>query len=423
MASRRRVAVCVGAIYLAGVALRVWYTFVFRPPSASIYSDMDFYVSLARELRSGAALRPWHVTHPLGFPLLLMLTRGSDLTFAGPTQMQLAVSALVPVVAGVLGAAAFGRRTALAMIAVSSFYFPFIEYGALFLSEVHFIFWLALAFAAFLVAPRAPTERLAVATAFGGGIALSIAAVMKAVALPVAIVFFAVQTLGLRLGRRRLRLGLALAALLGVLPLVAFHASACTRANGGRVCVMGTKAGADFLLGHYGRVREIQWAGPDGGRAFHFSSPGSHLRFYSEDKAVPFALYDGPANAAEAWRFIGAHPLEALVLSLDHVFDAFFGVAMWPSFQSDTWLYADLSQWLFVVGLLLPSLWVLAKLARARRLLESRALLVLSPVFGLVVTVMIATGEVRYRVPFDLFFIAVACALAVGELEATPPAA
>jgi hypothetical protein len=44
-------------------------------------------------------------------------------------------------------------------------------------------------------------------------------------------------------------------------------------------------------------------------------------------------------------------------------------------------------------------------------------MLVLSPVLGLTFTVAMATGEVRYRIPFDVFFIVVACALVVGDLR------
>ena len=34
-----------------------------------------------------------------------------------------------------------------------------------------------------------------------------------------------------------------------------------------------------------------------------------------------------------------------------------------------------------------------------------------APIAALLVTVVIATGEVRYRIPFDVFFIAIACAV------------
>jgi len=59
----------------------------------------------------------------------------------------------------------------------------------------------------------------------------------------------------------------------------------------------------------------------------------------------------------------------------------------------------------------------------ARALLLSRTFLVLSPVLALALTVAIATGEVRYRIPFDVFFIVVACALVVGDIARVDGAA
>ena len=49
-----------------------------------------------------------------------------------------------------------------------------------------------------------------------------------------------------------------------------------------------------------------------------------------------------------------------------------------------------------------------------------RALVVLSPIAGLVVSVLAATGEVRYRIPFDAFFMTVAAALYTRELHVDP---
>ena len=55
-----------------------------------------------------------------------------------------------------------------------------------------------------------------------------------------------------------------------------------------------------------------------------------------------------------------------------------------------------------------------ARLARA--LVTSRTALVLAPIVALTITVAIATGEVRYRIPFDMFFIVIACAYASRDL-------
>ena len=72
-----------------------------------------------------------------------------------------------------------------------------------------------------------------------------------------------------------------------------------------------------------------------------------------------------------------------------------------------------------MVLLFIPTLFASGRIAKdgARALLVSRAALVLSPLVGLAITVAMATGEVRYRIPFDVFFIVTVCAFAVGELR------
>jgi Dolichyl-phosphate-mannose-protein mannosyltransferase len=417
-----------------GVAIRVDYVLRSHRPQDFIYSDMEFYLQVARRLAENTyPLGPWDVTHPLAFPALLAQLLKLDPSLSLASYVQLAFSLLVPLAAGLLGAAAFGRRTGLAMIGFASLYWPYIDYGGFFLSEVHFIFWLALAFAGLLGAKRASTPLKAGAASVVAGLALSIASAFKSVAIPAALCFFAVDGLAALLARstpatasradprastlvERLS-GVILrgtVTLLCTLPVLAPLARTCTRANAGKFCVTGNKVGADFLLGHYGRIGGIHW-----NDNYQFGSPGAYLRHYTEVSQVPFALTDSPANAAEAWRWIAKHPIDSLVLSLDHVYDAFFGVGAWPSYATRGWRGAHLSQYAFLVLLFLPTMYVCERLLRRglRDVVASRSLLVLSPIAALAVTVAIATGEVRYRIPFDLFFMVVVCALAMGDLS------
>jgi hypothetical protein len=411
-------------IYVVGVALRLDYTLIFHPPTKFVVSDMDMYVRMSREVRRAGVRLPWQVTHPLGFPFLLAWAQGPQLSLERATWVQLGAGLLVPPAAGLLGASAFGRRTGFAAAAFASLYSPFLECGALFLSEIHFILLLALTFAAFLSATRATGWR-ALAFAFLGGVALSLSLAMKAVVLPAAMCFAAVYGLGLYLAPAKSRRAgwrvpaMVLAAVVGALPLVVQLARVCTRANGGGFCVAGNKSGADLLLGHQGRFALIQWDNPT--YTVQFGSPGAYLRHYDGIVHVPFPIYDGSANVAAAWGWTKAHPFEAFVLTFDHVYDAFFGAVMWPSDDGNGWMWAHLAQPIFLCCLLLPTLFVLFRLSRRglRALLVSRTVLVLSPVIGLVATLMLATGEVRYRIPFDLFFIVVACALFTGDFHRT----
>ena len=416
-------------VYACGIGVRLLYTLSIQPPEHFIYSDMGLYVGLARRIAAKMPLGPSDVTHPLGYSEFLAFMMSSGYHLANALAVQIVVTCLVPLAIGLLGAAAYGRRTGLLAVVFSSLYFPFIEYGALFLSEIHFIFWMALAFAGLFGARRVHGRGATIALSAAAGFALSIATSLKSVALPGAMLFFLVDGIALAIARptdrpqvplfdrlkpwlvRGVVVAVAAAPLLGALSRV------CTRANNGKFCVTGNKMGSDFLLGHYGRVADIEWRS-EGHDQFRFGSPGALLRHYDEHATVPFSMTDGERNKAEAWKWIGKHPGEAVVLSLDHVYDTFFGASAWPTFNSGSWPYTNLSQYAFILLLFVPTVLAGARLAQRglRPVLTSRTLLVLAPVLALTVIVAYATGEVRYRIPFDIFFIVIACAYVVGDL-------
>jgi 4-amino-4-deoxy-L-arabinose transferase-like glycosyltransferase len=418
----------VALVYACGVLLRLLYSLSIQPPESLVYSDMGLYVGLSRKIAAHIPLSPPDVTHPLGYSsLLAYLASGGSL--AHVVTLQIVISCLVPPAVGLLGAAAYGRRTGLLALVFASLYFPFIEYGALILSEIHFILFLTLAFAAWFAARRVRRRVVALGLAAAGGIAISIAAAFKSVALPAAFLFFVVDGIALAITRAqdgppskwltRLKpwvLRGAVAAIAAA-PLLGGLAQVCTRANNDRFCVTGNKMPSDLLLGHYGRIADIEWRS-EGRDVFRFGSPGAVLRNYQHHVTVPFSMTDGPANTREAWRWIRKHPGEAIVLSLDHIYDTFFGAVMWPTFNHGSWPYGHLSQYLFIVLLFVPGVLACTGIVRQgwRAVLTSRTALVLAPVAALTVTVAVATGEVRYRIPFDVFFIALVCAYAVGDL-------
>jgi hypothetical protein len=410
-------------VYACGIGVRLIYTLAVQRPDRFIYSDMGLYVGLARRIAARMPLGPSDVTHPLGYSefLAFMMTEGYGLARA--IGVQLVVTCLVPLAIGLLGAAAYGRRTGLLAVVFSSLYFPFIEYGALFLSEIHFIFWMALAFAGLFGARRVRRRTALIGLSAAAGFALSIAASLKSVALPAAMLFFFADGVALLLARPaagsparsfdRLKPVVAVAAA----PLLGVLARVCTHANDGRFCITGNKMGSDFLLGHYGRVADVEWRSGDHDQ-FRFGSPGALLRHYDEHATVPFSMTDSDRNKAEAWRWIGKHPGEAIVLSLDHIYDTYFGASAWPTFNSGSWPYTNLSQYAFIIFLFVPTVLACARLAKRglRPALTSRTMLALAPIAALTIIVAIATGEVRYRIPFDIFFIVIACAYVVGDL-------
>jgi len=417
-------------VYACGIALRLLYTLRIQNPERVVYADMGLYVGLGRRyLADGGPVDPGDVLTPMGYPALIafLLSGGGSLTRV--INLQIVLSCLVPLVVGALGWAAYGRRTGLLALVFASLYYPFIEYGALLLTEIHSIFWTTLAFTAFFAARRVERRGAALGLAAAGGLALSIAAAFKSVALVAGFLFFVVDGVGLAVARAaygqarswvaRLKPWVLRGAMVAVAaaPIMIVLARVCTRANEGRFCVTGNKLGSDLLLGHYGRIADLEWKS-EGHDLYRFGSPGALLRHHDPHAKVPFSMTDNARNTAEAWRWTVDHPGESIVLSLDHIYDTFFGSAQWPTFNHDVWPLANLSQYAFVIFLFVPTVLGCASVLRRglRASLTSQTALVLAPVVGLTFTVAIATGEVRYRVPFDVFFIAIACAYLTGDL-------
>jgi hypothetical protein len=288
--------------------------------------------------------------------------------------------------------------------------------------------------AAFLWATRMTSRWIALLLALLAGFVCSLAASFKLTALPAVLFFSIVYTLFYRgpdaasvadpqappakrrwfnfSGPLRAMKVITLAGLIaGAAPLMVAMSLRCTRINDNKFCLVCSNAPQNFLLGHYGRIQSITWK--SGGGAISFGSPAQVQHGYTVKKEVPFALNDAEKNNAEGWKWMRENPAEAVIISLEHVFDAFGGSVAWPPNVTFVWMWSEMAQYGFLVFLLLPSLWLCVDIAKKRGLagfLASTECLILSPSVGLVASVAVATGEARYRIPFDGLFIIVGVA-------------
>ena len=412
----------VALVFVFGVALRVRHILFVHDPRNFIHDNAKLYMGLAERIATpGHVDRPVDAFAPPGTAFLLSLFYARDPSLALAVRAMLVLAILVPVVVGGLGWVAFGKTTGKIALAISSVYFPFIDYGGYFLSETPFTLLVALTMLIFFFAiqRRNPMSVLAGSLAAGGSASLAIA--FKVVALPAMFCLVAAYVLFFRPPRadqvpadhapgatRKLRMLAAVGVFVGALPLTAAMTVRCTRASDGHVCFVCNKGPSDFLLGHYGRIERLAWNGPNAIWALSASAP---QHGYKERPVVGFDVTDGPANSAAAWRWIGAHPGEALVLSCEHVYDLFCGSLPVPGIDTASWLAMESSHFAFLVFLLLPSLFLgfdLIKTWGFRSFLGSSEFLVGAPILGLMAAVFIATGEARYRIPFDPIFILLA---------------
>ncbi|MBK8939901.1 MAG: hypothetical protein IPM79_20325 [Polyangiaceae bacterium] len=427
-------------VFVGGLVWRWLYLFRDHKPTDFVYFDMGMYVGLAKRFsKEGYALTVYDVMHPPGLSELIAYFYRSDPSLAGLVQLQFVVTALVPLAVGALGWLAFDRASGLWGVAISSLYFPFIDYGGYFLAEIYITLTATVALACYFGAVKLWPERrrpsrwaLALAVAAVGGFVFSLSLLMKMVAAPALLCFFGVHVVLTKASKWRVKALVVATMLAAAMPLSVWQADRCTRANEGKFCPGSNKAAADFLMGHIGRVQSVSWGKIDrrGKYRVHsnFGSPAAYQHGYTKKVELPFLITDTEKNKQEAWRFINDNPGQAVVLSFEHVWDSFGGSLPWPTVATRHWAVSQAFHYLFLVFLLFPSMMLLVDVARQRglvALLRSTELAIFSPILGVIISVMIATGEARYRIPWDMCFILLAVEFyrRLGRAPAPPPAA
>ncbi len=399
-------------VFAVGVLWRCLHVLKFHDPRSYVDSDMKMYVNLAKRFATpGFVPTIGDITHPPATGMLFSWFYQRDNTFQSLINFQTVVTCLVPLAVGAFALAVFDRRTAKWAVIASSLYYPFIDYGGYFLSEVYMMLLNPLAAALFVTAAKQKTVARVAIVGLVAGVVFWLAMAFKMVAFPSMLGFCALYWLFSTDATRKWKTVAVLALFLGAAPGTAALSARCTKANEGHFCLVSNKAPADFLLGHYGRIQGLAWKDSKGRVTVQFGSPAAYQRGYREVPSVPFLITDGPQNSAYAWGWIKQHPIDALILSCEHVYDSFCGSLPWPSVANGFWTVSEAYHFIFLLFLLLPSLMRCLDVIRRqgfRKFLESRDLLVLSLVFGLVAAVFVATGEERYRMPYDSAFILLA---------------
>jgi len=396
------------ASYAAGVYWRWLYIMEQHDPRQYVYSDMKMYMKMAeRWVDPEYILKIGDVTHPPATAQLFAWFLRWDPTLQYLTNLQFAVCCAVPISIGLLGAAAFGRKTAMWSVIVASFYFPYVDYGGYFLSEIYMMALIPLCMAAYLMANQARHWPVRVLFGIVAGGLLFVSVAFKTVGL-LLIGFAMLHVLFARDQGWKIKVA-AFALMVGTFtPGATYLVNRCSTATG-KFCIGSNKSGADFLMGHSGRVRSIRWKNPNGGSR-RFASPSWPQHGYKQKKVVPFAMTDGDANKKEAWRWIKENKMKAWVLSVEHIGDSFGTTSPWPSYVTKWWATSQLAQQLFMMFLMLPAFIRIIDMGRTGGIvgfLRSRELIVISPIFGIALAVFIATGEARYRLPFDAVLIVV----------------
>ncbi|MCE9545032.1 MAG: phospholipid carrier-dependent glycosyltransferase [Planctomycetia bacterium] len=180
-----------GCAFAVGVCCRYFYIYHVHPPTSFIYSDMNGYVGTAL-----AWIQPDHQFGPAdafqapGYHWMLGFLFQRDPTKALAVLVQFLMSIAVPPMLALMTYRLYGRAVAMVSLALSSLYFPFIDYAGYFLSESPFLFSMVLSMLLLVWAIDARWGWLSQACALLSGITLGVSAAIKPAVLLGAVLIF-----------------------------------------------------------------------------------------------------------------------------------------------------------------------------------------------------------------------------------------
>jgi 4-amino-4-deoxy-L-arabinose transferase-like glycosyltransferase len=399
--------------YVAGLAWRFYYLFVFHRAENFIYSDMGGYYQAARLYFTAGfhstitdSLSPPGTAYFFGF--LLNGTNDWSAVYAA----QWFFSALIPLLIAGIGNQVYGLRVALLALVISSLYFPFIDYAGFILSENLFIFCLLAAMYFLVRALRQNSRRNSVLLAVGSGFFWAAAASFKTHGIIIAFALcffgFCVQTKNRR-ATASLFLVTALATAFFIVPLVI----RATRLNDSKFLLIANNGIFNSYLALIPDALGGTFVDPKSKRQFSYSSPSRFQRGYTKMVNVPAAPYDKAAITKLLWKSAKTYPVDTALLAFENFLDLFVTLP-WPSCENSQKRWVRLFQEIFWIGILLPSVNFVWR--RRKSLWDFRNertppewVLVL-PILIMSLLSTVTGSEVRYRIPFDGFFILLAAA-------------
>jgi hypothetical protein len=399
--------------YVFGAILRYQFIFVDNRPTdpANIFGDIDWYVfQSVRIFDSSHESSLYDTLFPPGVSIYIAVLRWLDPSLHALVSTQWILACLVPVVLGYTTYLLFGRKNALYVFTFSSLYFPLWEYFGYFFSEGPYLFAMYLAFMLLILSLKAKAMSAACFWGILAGFALGISATFKSVALFSAALVVA-ALLFCRLKNTFRIWPTFVSALLGVIVILTPVSIRATRLNEGRFLLIANDASRTFLLGHQGRVGLTWWIDSQRDFRMNFINPSTVQHNYHETKTYPFGVYESGPNYAAGWSWIKQNPLEAILLSFEHVFDMFAVALPYPGYFRPYSRWVIFFNQVFIALVLLPTA---VHLSRVWRRMSSGSpdyigdIMATAAASSIFIIAFLFLGEGRYRICYDGFMIMLA---------------
>lgn len=406
-------------ICIVGVLWRYHYIINFHPAVDYVYSDMEGYVM--------SAINYYDPTYepdvsdsiyPPGAALFFGFLYQLDPSWQLAMYIQFVLSVGIVILVGSIAYELYGRKVALLAVAITSLYYPFIDYASYFLSENPFTFTMLLSLWMIIRSIKLNNFFLSICVSLATGILLGISASIRSLILLPALfisIYFAFLSFKYKFKKA---IPLALFGFIGLFLVIAMLSYRCTILNEGRFCMISTNGALNFAegvirdVGHYhfdDQKREL-W--------FEFGSPTSLQHGYNDKIVFSFGFYDKDKLYPFILHSIREKPIDSLLLAIEDVFDVIWGTVTFPTGFTDLKRWVVFYQQIYLLLILLPAVLFVGRKWRSIITFDKRSVnlvLLIMPTIGLFTVAFLFNGELRYRIPFDAFTIILSACLYAGE--------
>lgn len=380
-------------LFILAVLLRVFYLLKGPVLSSEIYSDMKIYIGISNDIGNGI----WKATHffqSIGYPLIIsflrQLTSNTVLVITG---LQ-ALSSLVTVSCMyLLTKESLGKRAAQISLFIGAIHLPWILYGNFALPETFFTMFLSLC--ALLSLKIVKQDKRIVLYSRLWGLFFIAAFWLKGTHALWGPLFL----IGLiTLHRFRSIVSVFNIGLVVALGLMLHGLLTYTKIN--KVQFSSSTSGLNFIEGKCPEKRNIDSLG------YSWQSPLYYQMGLHQGKTWDRPFTESGYFFKEGLKCIAKDPF-VLVQSFESIPFLFYGNQMWPFNRKPFARYVRLYELLFTI-FLVTGLCVFLATFKSRKGSAEEFIVWVIPVIAIFLCVYIFKSEIRYRVPYDIWFIPIA---------------
>lgn len=402
MTSDKRYWLSVQCLLIIAFAVRIIFLFQSKALADQIWSDMYEYTVKADQVLDGI----WRETHffqSIGYSLVIALFKKSfkDWGFA-LASFQAILSFLTVYIIFVTTQASFGRKVALITLFFTSLHIPWIVFINLALPETIFTFLLAVL--AWLSLKIVTIERPHIWYAIAWGLTFLAGFWLKGTHVFLLPLFL----LGLLLYKRWQALPSVIAISLVFVIGASLH-GALAHNKIGKFQLSSSTGGLNFIEGKCPFKNNRDSVG------YSFLSPVYYQLHMMDEKKWPEPFTNSKYYMQQGFKCIQRNPT-VLLQSFEAIPFLFIGNTLWPinqfAYSAPARLYDQLFAILVMCGLIFYSLALMQKKERWKDIL-----IWILPVISVCLCVYVFKSEIRYRIPFDVWFIPLAV---VGWTKKSP---